>query len=167
MEFNYGLFGCVLNNTQTEMRILPFSQGNENLLIWLLTIIWLVLDKCLGTSTIEFNYQNTPAKNKMTLWNILFVWNHSHIHKYLITTFNKEYITLQGIQTSTFFFFEKQNFTASRHPPLSQGAIAQRAWTEDAGVWRRRRAVGGAVLTALPAVLIGSSPQLECTLLIW
>lgn len=33
---------------------------------------------------------------------IVFCLSQPYIHKYLITTFNKEYITLQWIQTSTF-----------------------------------------------------------------
>ena len=125
---------CVLNSMQTEMRILAFLQGNENLLIWLLKIIWRVFDKSLkivwerltiegsDNSWIAQLPKHTSKKQNDTLKYFIFVWNHSHIHKYLITTFNKEYITLQGIQTST-FFFEKQNFTASRHPPLSRGLL--------------------------------------------
>lgn len=157
MAFHCGyLVWWYVEQHASHMFIITFWHGNGNVLFDCMQFFfrWF-LGKRLENPTATHH-----KSNKMTLKYFIFVWNHSHIHKYLITTFNKEYITLQGIQTSTFFFFLEKHFTACRHPPLSKGATAQRAWTGDAGYGG---GVKGRGITALPSMLIGSSPQHECS----
>lgn len=125
---------------------------------------WICLEECILTTGVKCSFikYNVIKKNRIPstrttdqrlmqdifeIFYFLFcLKSQPYIHKYLITTFNKEYITLQWIQTSTFKNKKKtkQNFTASRHPPLSNGAIAWACMS-----WRGR---GGWVWAGLAAL---------------
>jgi len=104
MAFHCGyLVWWYVEQHASHMFIITFWHGNGNVLFDCMQFFF----RWFLGQTFGKPHRNTHHKsNKTTLKYFIFVWNHSHIHKYLITTFNKEYITLQGIQTSTFFFLK-------------------------------------------------------------
>lgn len=120
------------------------------------SVLWQLGWSVQSLNTIKRNRIPRPCTTDQRLMRNIFeifyflfcLKSQPYIHKYLITTFNKEYITLQWIQTSTLKKKKKQekkqNFTASRHPPLSNGAIAWACMS-----WRGR---GGWVWAGLAAL---------------